>query len=269
MTYINSIDKGAVLPTHTPSNTTQLLGRCVMSNTIYLYLKTHNKTGLKYLGKTVQNPHEYRGSGLVWNRHLDKHGDDVTTEILFKTKEMKEFKEVALEYSKKWNIVESKEFANLIPEYGTGGDTSMCFTDQTKEKIRTSLAKTRKGMDLFRSEETKKKISESRKGLSFSNESKKKMSESAIKRGFIKGSGFKKGHSPHNKGQNGYLSDRIWINNGDSNKRIKIDEPIPNGWVKGKTKFKMNKTRTCPHCGLTGSGSGMTRWHFDNCVTRK
>ena len=25
------------------------------------------------------------------------------------------------------------------------------------------------------------------------------------------------------------------------------------------------KTKTCPHCNLTGKGSNMTRYHFDNC----
>lgn len=212
-----------------------------MSNTIYLYLKTHNKTGLKYLGKTVQDPHEYRGSGLVWNRHLDKHGDDVTTEVLFETTDMEEFKRVGLEYSNKWNIVESKEFANLIPEYGTGGDTSMCFTEETKDKIRKSLAKTRKGMDLSRSEGTKKKISESLKGQTRTEESKQKMSESAKKRGFIEGSGFQKGTTPWNKEHKGHLSDYIWINDGSNNKRVKKDESIPNGWKQGRSTHHIQK----------------------------
>lgn len=209
-----------------------------MSDTIYLYLKTHNVTGLKYLGKTTRDPYDYRGSGLVWNRHLDKHGDDVTTEILFETTDMEKFKRVGHEYSEKWNIVESKEFANLIPEYGTGGDTSMCFTEETKEKIRTSLAKTREGMDLSRSEVTKKKISEGLKGHPVSDDSRKKMSEAAKKRGFIEGSGFQKGSAPHNKGRTGYMSDRVWINNGTHNKRIKIDDSIPEGWVRGRSKVK-------------------------------
>ena len=52
---------------------------------IYLYLKTHNLTGLKYLGKTIKDPYEYSGSGIVWTRHLKSHGNDVTTEILFAT----------------------------------------------------------------------------------------------------------------------------------------------------------------------------------------
>jgi hypothetical protein len=34
--------------------------------TIYLYKKIHNKTGLKYLGKTTQNPYSYQGSDTGW-----------------------------------------------------------------------------------------------------------------------------------------------------------------------------------------------------------
>ena len=95
-----------------------------MSKTIYLYLKTHNVTGLKYLGKTVQNPYEYMGSGKRWKSELNKYGIDVTTEILFETKCKEEFKRKAVEYSHKLNIVESTEFANYRIEEGDGGDTS-------------------------------------------------------------------------------------------------------------------------------------------------
>jgi hypothetical protein len=91
----------------------------------YLYLKTHNITGLKYLGKTVQNPHEYRGSGKHWLRHLKKYGNDVSTEILAECETIEDFRIIASEYSDKLNIVESKEFANLVPETGDGGDTSL------------------------------------------------------------------------------------------------------------------------------------------------
>ena len=48
----------------------------------YLYIKTHNKTGLKYLGKTKRNPFVYTGSGVYWKRHLKIHGNEHTTEIL-------------------------------------------------------------------------------------------------------------------------------------------------------------------------------------------
>ena len=89
-----------------------------------LMVKTHNKTGLKYLCKTDRDdPHEYKGSGTYWKRHLAEHGDDITTEIIFETADMEEFKVKGLYYSNLWNIVTSKEWANLTPEQGSGGDT--------------------------------------------------------------------------------------------------------------------------------------------------
>lgn len=105
------------------------------SNTIYLYLKTHNVTGLKYLGKTIKDPFTYVGSGVYWKKHIKKHGNDVHTEILFECDDPKKFSKVAAELSAKFDIVESKEFANLCPEQGQGGDTSMCFTEQTFEAL--------------------------------------------------------------------------------------------------------------------------------------
>jgi len=90
---------------------------------IYLYLKTHNITGLKYLGKTIRDPYKYKGSGIVWSRHLKKHGDYISTTILRNCESKEELKEWGLYYSNKWNVVESKEFANLTPEEGQGGST--------------------------------------------------------------------------------------------------------------------------------------------------
>lgn len=41
----------------------------------YLYIKRHSITGLMYFGKTTKSdPVEYKGSGLVWTRHIRKHG---------------------------------------------------------------------------------------------------------------------------------------------------------------------------------------------------
>ena len=86
--------------------------------TIYLYVKTHNITGLKYLGKTIQDPYTYPGSGIHWKNHITHHGNDVTTDILYYTPSQEDFKQVALWFSKKWNIVKSDEWANLIEEDG-------------------------------------------------------------------------------------------------------------------------------------------------------
>lgn len=46
----------------------------------WLYIKQHNVTKLKYFGKTTNgDPYKYKGSGIYWTRHLNKHGNDVTT----------------------------------------------------------------------------------------------------------------------------------------------------------------------------------------------
>lgn len=90
---------------------------------IYLYVKTHQKTGLKYLGQTIRNPFTYKGSGKRWVNHLKVHGNDIKTEILKKCQSKEELKEWGLYYSKLWNVVESQEFANCANEEGTGGPT--------------------------------------------------------------------------------------------------------------------------------------------------
>lgn len=92
---------------------------------IYLYIKTHNKTGLKYLGITTNSdPHSYTGSGIYWKNHLRKHGFDYTTEILKECKSKDEVKTWGVYYSRLWNIVESNEWANLKEEQGDGGRQS-------------------------------------------------------------------------------------------------------------------------------------------------
>ena len=98
-----------------------------------LYRTTHNSTGLKYLGYTSQDPFVYKGSGLYWKRHLDTHGCDVSTEILFQTTSLTEIKTVGLQYSNLWNIVESEEYANLKNEEGQGGSKE--WSDEQKKKF--------------------------------------------------------------------------------------------------------------------------------------
>ena len=95
-----------------------------MSKVIYLCVKTHKITGLKYLCKTTRDPYKYRGSGVFWKRHLKIHGSDHNTEIIKECKNSDEIREWGLHYSELWNIVESDEWANLRPESGDGGDTS-------------------------------------------------------------------------------------------------------------------------------------------------
>ena len=89
--------------------------------TTYLYIKTHKITGLKYLGKTTQDPHKYKGSGKYWKLHLNKHGNDHNTDILRECQTKEEVKQWGLYYSELYKVVESPEWANLRPENGDGG----------------------------------------------------------------------------------------------------------------------------------------------------
>ena len=105
---------------------------------IYLYKKTHNKTGLQYLGKTVsKNPYKYPGSGVYWSNHLSVHGNDVTTEILKECETEEELIQWGLYYSRLWNVVENKEWANLTEEAGPGGS----WSDDSKQKLSVSTKK--------------------------------------------------------------------------------------------------------------------------------
>jgi hypothetical protein len=104
---------------------------------IYLYVKTHNKTGLKYLGKTVsKDPHKYTGSGIYWTNHLKVHGFDYTTNILLATEDKEELKETGLFFSKLFNIVKSNEWANIMEEYGQGGAWNKGLTSESDERVR-------------------------------------------------------------------------------------------------------------------------------------
>jgi len=108
----------------------------------YLYIKQHSVTGLKYFGKTTsQDPKRYLGSGKHWKNHINAHGKEFVETIWvsdpYTNKTM--LTEFALTFSKENNIVESKEWANLIPENGISGAVQgKPCTEETKSKIRDS-----------------------------------------------------------------------------------------------------------------------------------
>ena len=124
---------------------------------IYLYVKTHSITGLKYLGKTTKtDPHSYTGSGKYWKHHLKEHGYDYTTEILCECQSEIELREKGLYYSNLWNVVKSNEWANLKKEEGDGG--AQVWSEDARKKVSNSL----KGR-VF-TEEHRKRLSEAKRG---------------------------------------------------------------------------------------------------------
>lgn len=100
----------------------------------YLYIKTHNVTGLKYFGKTTSTRKRYRGSGHYWVRHIKKHGYDVTTDIIGYFTDRDECMKFALDFSEKHNIVNSKEWANERPENGVDGGDTISLKDKNEVK---------------------------------------------------------------------------------------------------------------------------------------
>ena len=102
------------------------------------------------------------------------------------------------------------------------------------------------------SEATRKRMSEAHKGQPgsvWSEEAKKKLSEK-------------------HKGDNNPFYGRKHT---EETRRIIVEKNLGReGYWTGK-KFsddhvaKLKIDRTCPHCGVKGSGSAMNRWHMDNC----
>lgn len=195
---------------------------------IYLYLKTHNKTGFKYLGKTIsKDPYSYKGSGKLWKRHISKHGYDVKTEILLATNNESELKKAGLYYSSLWNVVESKEFANLIPESGDGG--AMPWTTESREK----LSKTNKGKK--HTQESKNNYSNAQKKMSA--EKSKQMKEYLQDPENYKKRCEQLASNWDNPEYREKISKKIsslkWCNDGKRNYRKK---DIPNGFFTGRLK---------------------------------
>jgi len=165
---------------------------------IYLYIKQHQKTGLKYFGKTVKaNPFKYNGSGSYWYKHLKEHGKHIRTIEIWGFDDQQLCTQFALKFSKDNNIVESKEWANLVPEDGiSGGSIGSRKGRKLSEQTKAKMSKTRKGykygpefaerfrqrlLGVPKTEEQKRKMRLAKLGKPQSEEHKMKRSE-AMKR---------------------------------------------------------------------------------------
>ncbi len=114
----------------------------------WLIIKQHSVTGLKYFCKSVlpeDRAKKYLGSGKVWTRHVEKYGKEYVETIWMKLfVDKNECREFALNFSKKNSIIKSSTWANLVLENGTGGGSGFNISEEHKRKI--SLSK--KGISL-------------------------------------------------------------------------------------------------------------------------
>jgi len=148
----------------------------------FLYHKI-SPMGLNYLGITHRDSSKYRGSGVYWKRHLKSHNfkiHDIETIILFETNNYSELCEKGKYYSELYDVVNSEDWANLIPETGDNSVLGMKHSEESKRK----MSESRKGKligeknPMFQklvSEETREKISRSNTGKKHSEEVKNKI----------------------------------------------------------------------------------------------
>ena len=132
---------------------------------IYLYIKRHSVTGLKYFGRTTSDPYVYKGSGKYWVPHYRKHGSNlIETLNVWSFEDQESCTEFALKFSKENNIVESKEWANLVLEDGTQSNAEGLKGYKHSSDTKTKISESTKGRS--KSEEHKRKISLALKGKS-------------------------------------------------------------------------------------------------------
>ena len=224
----------------------------------YLYIKQHNKTGLKYFGKTVRpDPYRYKGSGKYWKNHLCVHGNDVTTVWVQLFTDPVLLTEYALTFSTKNNIVKSSDWANLKSEDGLSGG-AMPWTEESRQKLsktltgrspsvthRANLSIALKGHKDFRTPEVKAIAG---------------VKASAKLKGKKKPIGF--GEAVGNRLRGSKMADSAV-------------EKMKAAWTNERKEQQAERARIqnasrsviiCPHCSLQGTNPGnMKRYHYDNC----
>lgn len=228
---------------------------------ITLYIKSHNVTGLKYFGKTKQDPFIYKGSGKYWVRHLKKYGNDVST-IIYKQFEIEceELRKCAMDFSIEYDIVNSELWANLKQENGFDGGNDFLL-DETKQKISDS----RKGFvnaidkdsgdiicvskDVFDSSDNLIGVCS---GKILTDEHKRKISAKGRK------------HKEESKNKIGDAH-RGKIVSDETKDKLRNRE-ISDTWRENSRQSALNRPKVvCPYCNKEGSINIMKRWHFERC----
>ena len=251
-----------------------------MSKFHYVYEITNKLNGKIYVGKhsTTNLNDGYMGSGSILKDAIATYGLDnfeMTTQIMCESEEAA--------YQLESDIVDI-EFIKRADTYnivtgGSGQRTGYTHSPERLEKIRASslgrklpeeaIEKIReKATGRTHSEETKNLLSEMNTGKRASAETKLKMSESQRLR-----------DAPTDETRAKLASSKLGTNNPNYGKtmpdevKAKIRNKTAGVPKRDETKARMSEARTgyryeelvCPHCGKTGRGPNMSRYHFNNC----
>jgi hypothetical protein len=230
-------------------------------------VKTHNKTGLKYLGFTKQkDPHKYTGSGKRWLNHLNKHGFDYSTELLYEGEDKLKLQELGEYYSNLYDVVHAKDsagkkiWANLKPERGEGG----AFI-ATPESIEKTLATKRKNGTLnTNTPANRKKAIATRLQNNTMNTNTPtsilKGIETKSKNGSLIRTDTCVAKMLETRKKNGTLNTR---SPESITKQLQtIRETGNNNFIKNNPS---QQKKICPHCGKFSGGGNYNRWHGDSC----
>jgi len=140
-----------------------------------LLVMEHNITGLKYFCKTtlLDRVHRYKGSGVVWTKHMREHGFNVKVGLLGFYIDKDRCLNAAKNFSIENNIVDSDEWANLVIETGKNGASLIGklnpfygkkHSPEVIEKMRVQRLGISVNKGAYQSPEKRAKISASLKG---------------------------------------------------------------------------------------------------------
>lgn len=144
-----------------------------------VYVHTNKINGKKYVGMTCQKPEVrwgkngigYQKQSYFWNA-IQKYGwDGFDHEVLFKDIEYDRACEIEKELIKKYNTTDRECGYNRA----IGGDVNCGYTFNMSEETKAKMSKSKKGVKF--TEEHKRKIGESNKGRIMSDESRQKISK--------------------------------------------------------------------------------------------
>lgn len=189
----------------------------------YLYVKTHNVTGLKYFGKTTKNPFKYLGSGVYWLRHIKLHGIDITTEIIGLYYRKEDIKQIAESFSIKHDIVNSIHWANCKLENGLDGGFNFDDLSIDHQTHLRHINKQSGRRGALQTQQTNLLRYGTKSTLSWLNSDPK----------FIE----KRDNKPkgHQRGNKNSQFGTMWITNGISNQKIIKGTTIPVGFKPGRS----------------------------------
>ncbi len=134
---------------------------------VSLYIFKCSHCDLLYFGKTTNNIAEYKGSGVVWGRHLRKHRASREILLVKHYTDLEHASKIALRFSRIHNISRDSKWANLRDEDAKMGgktwldvppSTGRIAPEHERAKMRTARAGRKPNLGKRHTQEVKEKI---------------------------------------------------------------------------------------------------------------